>query len=185
MKTFNTITSALALLLSIVALCTSLKAFTIDSMAFVGWTIAAFTVLVAILMGWNFHKVAEVKEIKKQMEADKKEFDSYKLETRKRLCSLHDAVMSSQISPSLNTRSTLSAVTYWTQFVLNPYREDINEALHPIMLNLEALLSRSDLFPLLQSDAYNVRENFIKALEAIEPHSPDVKKYLVLLTPPK
>jgi hypothetical protein len=185
MKTLNLITSAIALILSIIALCTSLKAFAMDDMAYVGWIIAILSTLVLILMGWNIYSVIDIKNAKKEiMHEVKTELKNHKQETNKVFCTFYDMMMSSQFVTALNANNVLSAATYWAQFVLNPYRENFNDVIHPIILNLHALFSYPDIVMQLKSDEYNILENVIRALESLEPHSPDVKKYLVLLKPP-
>jgi hypothetical protein len=58
--------SIIAGVISIVAICTSLNAFTIGETAYLGWAIAALSTLVVVLIGWNILSVIDVKsEIEK------------------------------------------------------------------------------------------------------------------------
>jgi hypothetical protein len=54
----------LALIVSVLAICVSLNAFSLDSMAFLGWTTAMLSMLVVVLMGWQIFNIVELKELK-------------------------------------------------------------------------------------------------------------------------
>jgi hypothetical protein len=53
---------AAAVVLGVIALCVSLCAFSIDSMAFLGWTIAVLSMIVVVLMGWHIFSILDLKE---------------------------------------------------------------------------------------------------------------------------
>jgi cation transport ATPase len=60
----NLILLATALLfgLSTIAICLSLSVFSIDSTAFLGWTVAVLSMAVVVLMGWQIFNVLDLKE---------------------------------------------------------------------------------------------------------------------------
>ena len=71
MKKLNFILSILAILaitISIVAICTSLKVFNIGSTAYLGLAVATLSTLVLVLIGWNIYTVIDVRSIKDEID---------------------------------------------------------------------------------------------------------------------
>ena len=66
-KRFSTWVSIAAILVSIVAICTSLEAFSLDSYAYIGIIVAILALLVAVLIGWQIYKVIELKSHKEEI----------------------------------------------------------------------------------------------------------------------
>jgi len=59
--------SAFALIISIIAILTSLESFSPDSEAFLSVVVAALSVLVVVLLGWHFYNIIELKGYKEQI----------------------------------------------------------------------------------------------------------------------
>lgn len=77
MKSSNTI-SWIAIILSICALGVSFvrtEPFTIDSLGFFGWTVAALAILVTLLLGWQIYSAIDMKKIAKQIEVKSAEME--------------------------------------------------------------------------------------------------------------
>jgi hypothetical protein len=53
---------AVPVVLGIISLCVSLTAFSIDSTAFLGWTMSVLALLVVVLMSWQIFNVLDLKE---------------------------------------------------------------------------------------------------------------------------
>ncbi|MDR1455948.1 MAG: hypothetical protein LBJ01_09880 [Tannerella sp.] len=58
--------AVIAIILSIVAICTSLNSFSIDETAYLGWVVAVLSTLVVVLIGWNIFTVIDVKSEQKK-----------------------------------------------------------------------------------------------------------------------
>ena len=68
MKKLNLILSILAITISIVAICTSLKVFDIGNTAYLGLAVATLSTLVLVLIGWNIYTVIDVRSIKDEID---------------------------------------------------------------------------------------------------------------------
>jgi hypothetical protein len=59
--------AAVSLVISVLAICISLPVLSIDSMGFLGWTMAVLSMLVVILMGWHIFNILDLKELRESV----------------------------------------------------------------------------------------------------------------------
>ena len=64
---FYKVVSAFALIGSVIAICTSLKSFSLDSAAYLGWVVASFSTILVVLMGWQIFNIIEFKGYKEEI----------------------------------------------------------------------------------------------------------------------
>ena len=64
----NFILSSVAIVVSIIAICTSLNGFSLSETAYLGWAVAALSTLVVVLITWNIYNVIDIRNIRKDVE---------------------------------------------------------------------------------------------------------------------
>jgi hypothetical protein len=67
-KNWPLLISIIAIVMSIIAICSSLKSFSLSETAYLGWTISVLSMLVVILMGWQIYKGIELQNFKNEIE---------------------------------------------------------------------------------------------------------------------
>jgi hypothetical protein len=65
----NLFISCSAVAISIIAICTSLKGFSISETAYLGWIVAVLSTLVLVLIGWQIYSFFDFKESNKKVES--------------------------------------------------------------------------------------------------------------------
>jgi hypothetical protein len=60
--------SVISITASVIAICVSLESFSLDSTAFLGWTVAVLSMLVVLLMGWNLYTIIDTKKAMKEFD---------------------------------------------------------------------------------------------------------------------
>jgi hypothetical protein len=61
--------SVTAIILSVIAICTSLKAFSLSSTAYLGVVVAVLSMLVVVLIGWQIYSFFDFKESSRKIES--------------------------------------------------------------------------------------------------------------------
>jgi cation transport ATPase len=78
-----------AFLLGLFAISTSLRSFSLDSMAYLGWTTAVLTTIIVILMGWQIFNIIEYKghreEIKEVIKRESNSLHKHIKQTKENL----------------------------------------------------------------------------------------------------
>jgi hypothetical protein len=61
--------SCSAIVVSTIAICTSLKGFSIDETAYLGWVVAVLSTLVLVLIGWQVYSFFDFRESDKKVKS--------------------------------------------------------------------------------------------------------------------
>jgi len=64
---FYVLISIISIIISLIAICTSLKSFSISNEAYVGWSIAILSTIIVVLMGWQIFNIIELKGYKESV----------------------------------------------------------------------------------------------------------------------
>ncbi|KAA6334756.1 hypothetical protein EZS27_016962 [termite gut metagenome] len=72
-KNLIPILTGLSIVLSIIAICTSLRCFSIGETAYLGWVVAVLSMLVVVLISWQIFSLIEVKDIVREINEKKKQ----------------------------------------------------------------------------------------------------------------